>query len=229
MDVTKLKWAKAEDAMGRSPQWKKRWRWPLKSRRQGVSTGIGTHANSVIEFDLPGQLRTVRSHMRARQWWYGPSRWCTEVRCSFKSTQMLLLPTGRQGSTDPARNKSNALAGLKVHPGVTATLAARRTNLRSLTCLDVDHRGRMWVCEVVNYRSHNGERPEGDRILILEDENGDGIMDTSKVFHQGTDVDSAMGICVSGQSSVIVSATPKYLGLYRREWRRYSRSTRAAV
>ena len=37
----------------------------------------------------------------------------------------------------------------------------------------------------VNYRRHNGERPEGDRILILEDTNNDGVTDTSKVFYQG--------------------------------------------
>ena len=32
------------------------------------------------------------------------------------------------------------------------------------TNIDIDHRGRVWVCDVVNYRGHNGERPEGDRI-----------------------------------------------------------------
>src|SRR5688572_12044261 len=40
------------------------------------------------------------------------------------------------------------------------------------TCMDVDHQGRVWVCESINYRQKlRGEkkmrRPEGDRILIL--------------------------------------------------------------
>ncbi len=43
--------------------------------------------------------------------------------------------------------------------------------------IDIDHLGRVWVCEVVNYRSVNGSRPEGDRILVLEDTDGDGKAD----------------------------------------------------
>src|SRR4051794_39940067 len=41
------------------------------------------------------------------------------------------------------------------------------------TCIDIDHLGRVWVCESVNYRTKlHGKplnRPAGDRILILED------------------------------------------------------------
>src|SRR5262249_20397720 len=53
-------------------------------------------------------------------------------------------------------------------------------------------------------------RPEGDRILILEDTDGDGKADKVKVFYQGRDVDSAMGICVLG-NKVIVSCSPDVL------------------
>ena len=68
------------------------------------------------------------------------------------------------------------------------------------TDIDIDHLGRIWVCEVVNYRRFRNddhpERTEGDRILILEDTNHDGVADKSTVFYQGRDVDSAHGICV---------------------------------
>jgi putative membrane-bound dehydrogenase-like protein len=104
---------------------------------------------------------------------------------------------------DPA----HAVANLDVHPELEATLFASEPMVLSLTNLDVDHRGRVWVCEVVNYRGHDGKRPEGDRILILEDEDGDGKADSVKVFYQGRDIDSAMGIAVLG-SMVIVSASP---------------------
>lgn len=80
-------------------------------------------------------------------------------------------------------------------------------DLKSLTNLDIDHRGRVWVCDVMNYRRRNGARPEGDRILILEDTTGDGKLDDVKTFYQGRDIDSAMGICVLG-NQVIVSASP---------------------
>ena len=102
---------------------------------------------------------------------------------------------------------ANAVAGLTVHPELAVTLAASEPKLMSLTNLDIDHRGRVWVCEVVNYRRHSGERPEGDRILILEDTDGDGVMDQEKIYYQGRDIDSAMGICVLG-NRVIVSSSP---------------------
>ncbi len=120
------------------------------------------------------------------------------------------FPAGAIGGDtveDAARRAENAIAGLDVAPGLEATLFASEPMLLSPTNIDVDHRGRVWVCEVVNYRRRNGTRPEGDRILILEDTDGDGRADKSTVFHQGRDIDTAMGICVLG-NRVIVSASP---------------------
>jgi putative membrane-bound dehydrogenase-like protein len=102
---------------------------------------------------------------------------------------------------------SKAVAGLDVAPGLEATLFASEPMLASPTNIDVDDRGRVWICEVVNYRHRAGERPAGDRILILEDTDGDGRADKSTVFYQGRDIDSAMGICVLG-NRVIVTASP---------------------
>jgi putative membrane-bound dehydrogenase-like protein len=110
------------------------------------------------------------------------------------------------GSVD-ARKPENAVAGLDVADGVVATLSSSEPILKSLTNLDVDHRGRVWVCEVVNYRGHRNDRPEGDRILILEDTDHDGVMDKTTVFYQGRDIDSALGLCVLG-NRVLVSAAP---------------------
>lgn len=108
---------------------------------------------------------------------------------------------------DSQRAAVNALAGIELGDGLAATLSASEPVLRSLTNLDIDDRGRVWVCDVMNYRKNAGSRPEGDRILILEDTTGDGVMDKVKTFYQGSDIDSAMGICVLG-NQVIVTASP---------------------
>jgi putative membrane-bound dehydrogenase-like protein len=100
---------------------------------------------------------------------------------------------------------AEAIAGLDVGEGLEASLFASEPMMLSPSSIDIDHLGRVWVCEVVNYRGHNGKRPEGDRILVLEDTNGDGTADKSTVFYQGRDIDSAHGICVLG-NKVIVSA-----------------------
>ena len=40
--------------------------------------------------------------------------------------------------------------------------------------MDIDKDGRIWVAEGVNYRRHGNRKPEGDRIVVLQDTNGDG-------------------------------------------------------
>ena len=98
-----------------------------------------------------------------------------------------------------------SLKALEVAEGMKAELFASEPMLLSPSSIDIDHKGRVWVAEIVNYRGHNGKRPEGDRILILEDTNGDGVADTSKTYYQGRDIDSPHGVCVLGDK-VIVSA-----------------------
>ncbi|MEX2287256.1 MAG: PVC-type heme-binding CxxCH protein [Planctomycetaceae bacterium] len=108
---------------------------------------------------------------------------------------------------DDERSPEKAVAALDVADGLEATLFASEPMLLNPTNIDVDHLGRVWVAEVVNYRGQKGTRPEGDRILVLEDSDGDGKADRQTVFYQGTDIDSAMGVCVLG-NRVIVSASP---------------------
>ena len=45
-------------------------------------------------------------------------------------------------------------------PGLEATLFASEPMLTNPTNIDIDHRGRVWVCEVVNYRGNNGQPPK---------------------------------------------------------------------
>ncbi|MBM3876383.1 MAG: hypothetical protein FJ386_06655 [Verrucomicrobia bacterium] len=93
--------------------------------------------------------------------------------------------------------------------GLEATLWASEPRLINPACMDIDSRGRIWIAEGANYRrwSNPPLRPEGDRILILEDTNGDGKADKSTTFYQGTDVNNALGLCVLG-NKVIVSCSP---------------------
>jgi len=100
---------------------------------------------------------------------------------------------------------------LKLSDDLTATLFAAEPLLSSPSDIDIDSRGRVWVCEVLNYRGKKETRKEGDRILVLEDTDFDGKADKQTVFYQGRDVDSALGICVIGEGpgrKVIVSCAP---------------------
>jgi len=178
---------------------------PLRIADREIPFGIGTHAHSIIAYQIPeGYERFVA---RVGLDYGGTSQSgcgaAASVQFFVYTQQPPLPPRGDQAKHDPTL----ATAALDVAEGVQATLFASEPQLLSVTNLDIDARGRVWVCEVVNYRRHAGERPEGDRILILEDLDHDGRADTTKVYYQGRDIDSAMGICVLG-NKVIVSASP---------------------
>ena len=99
---------------------------------------------------------------------------------------------------------------MKVAEGLEVTLFASEPMVRNPANMDIDSRGRVWVTEGANYRLWNkwGKlRPEGDRIVILEDTDGDGKADSEKTFYQGNDINTALGVCVLG-NKVIVSCSP---------------------
>ena len=95
-----------------------------------------------------------------------------------------------------------------------ATLWAESPMFYNPTNIDVDARGRLWVTEAVNYRNYNNDstkalhHTKGDRIMILEDTDGDGKADASKVIVQDEDLTSPLGIAVIG-SKVYVSCSPR--------------------
>ncbi|HZK64634.1 MAG TPA: PVC-type heme-binding CxxCH protein [Puia sp.] len=114
--------------------------------------------------------------------------------------------------SDSARHEpENAVKGLSVAEGLDLGLFAHEPMLTNPTNMDIDEKGRVWVCEGYNYRNQvNPQDPykkEGDRIVMMEDTNGDGVADKETVFYQGTDVDAALGIAVLG-NKVIVSCSP---------------------
>ena len=212
MRLTDLSWKSASTGFGQVHKDRNAGGGPMTIDGVSVPFGIGTHANSLIAFDLPlGYTRFQAigglDNGGADQANCGDD---SSIQFQVFTQKPDLNPSAGTNLANASRSPEDAVAGLDVADGLEATLAASEPALLSLTNLDIDHRGRIWVCEVVNYRKHNNKRPEGDRIMILEDKNGDGVVDTSKVFYQGRDVDSAMGICVLG-NRVIVSSSPNVI------------------
>jgi len=105
---------------------------------------------------------------------------------------------------------SNALKTLTVTEGLEVTLMAAEPMIKNPTNIDVDDKGRIWVTEAYNYRPNlngNPSNPAGDRIVVLEDKDGDGITETSTVFYQGPEINAPLGVCVLG-NRVIISQSP---------------------
>ena len=171
----------------------------LRSAGKTIEYGLGTHANSVIAFNLPAGTKRFKARGALDEG--GTRQGSTSVTFAVYTENP--GPITASDNNTAAHEPEAATEQLDVHPELTVQLFASEPMMASPSSIDIDARGRVWVCEVVNYRKHNGERAEGDRILILEDTDGDAKADKSTVFHQGRDVDSAHGICVLGNKALI--------------------------
>lgn len=148
----------------------------------------------------------------------GLSWWGSQVQNPGQSSQLLAESSG------PAQRGLLAVADsgqLYLPDDLEAVVWAEAPMFYNPTNIDVDARGRIWVTEAVNYRNFNNkpetrlDHPNGERVMILEDTNGDGKADQSKVYVEDKDLVSPLGIAVIGNKT-IVSAAP-HLVIYTDE------------
>ncbi len=118
------------------------------------------------------------------------------------------VPNGERYGLEAAKKN---MATFKTPDGLQPSLVAAEPMIQNPTNIEIDSRGRIWAVECLNYRGHMTTRPEGDRVVILEDTDGDGVADKDKTFYQNTAMTNPLGICVLPQAKgtkVIVSAAP---------------------
>lgn len=103
------------------------------------------------------------------------------------SDRVLWRLAKEDGKTGQFLSGEQAAAKMTVAPGFEVKLVASEPMIAQPMAFCWDDRGRMWVAENRDYESRGrGFSGSGDsRILILEDTDGDGKMDTRKVFLEG--------------------------------------------
>ena len=101
---------------------------------------------------------------------------------------------------------------LKVPPPLEVTVWASTPQLYNPTNMDIDHAGRIWVAEGVNYRGSQGRRSAGERIVVLQDTDGDGRCDESHTFVQEKGFLAPLGVAVI--DNVVYVAQPPDLLAY---------------
>ena len=110
-------------------------------------------------------------------------------------------------ATTPAER---TVAAMHVPPGFRVELVAAEPAVQQPVAFAWDERGRIWIAEAMSYPS---KRPEGqgqDRIVILEDRDGDGRFETRKVFAEGLNLVSGLEV---GFGGVWIGAAPQLLFL----------------
>lgn len=98
----------------------------------------------------------------------------------------LIVGTLPSSSVSAQVSAEESARKLKPADGLEAALFAAEPMVVNPTSIDVDSRGRVWVCEGLNYRHslHKGQKKldDADAIKILEDTDGDGKADKVTVF-----------------------------------------------
>ena len=118
--------------------------------------------------------------------------------------------THAEPSFETAEHKSVPLDLFDVPDGMEVTIWASSPLFFNPTNIDIDFKGRIWVAEGVRYRGHHARRPEGDRIMVLEDKDGDGKADSSHMFVQESLLVAPLGVAVL-DNKVVVSQPPHLL------------------
>lgn len=202
--LTDLKWVSATTDFGAVQINKNVQGQPLRSNGRELRWGIGSHANSIIEYILPANHQFTQFKARGVLDDGGVTQGCgSTVQFSVftEKPSQAFLSSLRSTGAAASHEAALALEQLDIHPELKATLFAFEPMMSNPSAIDIDHLGRVWVCEGKNYRVFQnkdltGENPPGERLLILHDKDNNGVADHADVFYQGRDIDSAHGIMV---------------------------------
>src|SRR5262245_18332911 len=94
----------------------------------------------------------------------------------------------RKASGQPYWKAEETVAKFNVPAGFEVKLFAAESQVTNTVAFTIDEKGRVWVVECFEYpkRTPKGKAPR-DRIVILEDTDGDGVCDKRTVFAEGKD------------------------------------------
>ncbi|MFT5322816.1 MAG: putative membrane-bound dehydrogenase-like protein, partial [Planctomycetaceae bacterium] len=217
--LTELQWKSASTGYGKVSINKNSSGQPARVAGKPIEKCIGVHANSVVEFEVPAGTTHFKATGALDDGGIQQGCGSTVQFAVYSQRPNIVTGPSSENGAGESRDAADALSQLDIAEGLEATLFASEATkpaMLSVSAIDIDHKGRVWVCEVVNYRHRKGERPAGDRILVMEDTNADGVADKQTVFYQGNEVDTAHGICVLG-NRVIVSAGDKVINFYDKD------------
>jgi len=101
-----------------------------------------------------------------------------------------------------------AARAMTVPEGFSVQLFAGEPDVNQPVAMALDDRGRVWIAEAHSYPQKRAPGKGLDRILILEDSDGDGTMDKRTVFLEKLNLISGMEV---GHGGVWIGAAPELL------------------
>ena len=209
--LTEFKWKSARADWGKVNLNKNCAGGSLKINGNHIDDGIGTHANSLIHYKLPKNHQFIEFRALAGIDHGGINQ--QEGRAS----SMVFLVSDRELDHGKISKTFQELPDVDHYPAdefvlpddLEVNLWAKSPLFYNPTNIDIDFKGRIWVAEGRNYRRKNTQ-PDGDRIMVVEDKDGDGTAESSHVFVQEKTFFSPLGIAVV-DNKIIVSQPPNLI------------------
>lgn len=109
----------------------------------------------------------------------------------------------------PVLSPEASLKRMKVAPGFRVELVAAEPLIHDPVAMAFDAEGRLWVVEMRSYMPNpdgEGEDKPTSRVVVLEDEDGDGRMDGSTIFMDGLVLPRAIAMVEGG---VLIAEPPR--------------------
>ncbi|MCM8539280.1 MAG: NPCBM/NEW2 domain-containing protein, partial [Lentisphaeraceae bacterium] len=201
--LTDLKWRSATQEYGKAQINKTVEGKPLTMHGKVYANGIGIHATSVIAYDLPEGYERFKAIAGIDDETIGPKR---------KPSVEFFVFTSKPNMDKVNHTISDTLVPVDLFEkpdDLEVTIWAKSSLFNNPTNMDIDAKGRIWVAEGMNYRGSRKSK-DGDRIVVLEDTNGDGKADSSHTFVIDKDLVAPLGVAVVG-NKIIVSQPPDLL------------------
>ena len=173
-------------------------------------TGLGAHASSTIVLNVPSGAVSFTALAALDDGGALRNGKATSASVRFsihKPGKITQLQSEWESDHEP---EYVSLEQFKLPADLEVSIWATSPYLYNPTNMDIDHKGRIWVAEGVNYRRHNGRRPGGDRIAVLEDTDGDGKCDKSHTFVQEKTLVAPLGVAVF-DNLIYVSQPPELI------------------
>ncbi len=127
---------------------------------------------------------------------------CVAIADGVALAQDSLFPVAAGTGLKP----EEAARTMTLPAGFTATAFAGEPDIHQPIAFTIDERGRLWVVENYSYPDWS---PYGrDRVVILEDTDGDGRFNTRKVFFEGLNFGSAIAV---GHGGAWIGSAPYLL------------------
>ena len=99
-----------------------------------------------------------------------------------KTKNTVVVDPSKELPRYPAVEPAQATGTWKVKGGFRIELAAHEPQVRDPIALCFDERGRLFVCEMIDYSEMREVEPHLGRVRLLEDRDGDGVYEKATVF-----------------------------------------------